>query len=140
MMEILRIGSAYEYVSIDLPEGDSGEGWIETRAEIVVDGFKGQIRPWFRWIELNRFANQLRLVFETLKGTAELLPCESQLILRLTCDKCGHISMKGNASSNIAGDNTLTFEIALDQTCLAEPLRVLEVWIATMEGKIPKEM
>ncbi len=134
-METLRIGSAYEYVSIELPQGSSGEGWFESRAEIIVVGFQGQIRPWFLWTELDRFASGLRKLHDSLKGTAELLPCEAQLILELTCDNCGHIILTGNASSNIAGDNRLSFEIALDQTYLSEPLRVLEGWIASMKSE-----
>lgn len=139
-MEQLRIGSAYEYVSIELPQGISVEGWIESRAEIVVDGFQGQILPWFQWIDFVRFAASLRKLHETLKGTAELRPCEAQLTLELTCDNCGHVTMKGNASSNIAGDNILTFEISLDQTFLAEPIRVLESWIDSMRDKFPEQI
>lgn len=57
-MELHRIGSVCKFVSIELPHGISSEGWIESRAEIIFDGFQGQIRPWFLWTE--RFVRDFR--------------------------------------------------------------------------------
>jgi hypothetical protein len=122
-METLRIGSVHEYLAISCPDGPSDEGWMRTRTEIVVDGFRAEIRPWFQSGDFVAFEAPLRKLYESLEGEAKLDPLEEQLVLTLNARTGGHILLTGEARSDWG--NRLTFEIEMDQSYLLEPLRVL---------------
>lgn len=128
-METIYIGTPCEFVSILFLEPLSEEGSVHADVEISVDGFQGRIRPFFEKADFERFANGLREVHRTLQGEAELRPRDEQFVLRLKAARGGHIELEGEAFSKAAYGNRLTFEIALDQTCLPEPIQALEKWL-----------
>ncbi len=130
-METLRIGSVHEYVTISFTDGPSDEGWIRTRTEIVVDGFRAEIRPWFESRDFVAFETPLRKLYESLEGEAKLDPLEGQLVLTMNARTGGHILVKGEARSD--WDNRLTFEFEMDQSYLPETLRVLHAMRETLE-------
>ena len=122
-METLRIGTETEFVSIELQGGFSEEGWIETRAEIVVDGFRADVRSWFHRYDFENFEVSLRELYRTLKGPVKLEQLSGQLKFELNVNISGHVHLTGEARSG--WDNRLTFEIGMDQSYLPETLRQL---------------
>jgi hypothetical protein len=109
----------------NLPEATGRDGWVETYVDIVVKGFRGSIRAFVEIDDLVRFREQLARLHDTLVGRAELAPSESQIMLTVEGNGHGGMSVKGTAYTEACDGNKLEFELALDQTFLVEPLRVL---------------
>lgn len=130
-MESIRIGTSYEFVTIRILAPATDDGWIQTEVEISVDGFQGRIRPFFQKADFERFLQDSKQLYRTLQGEAELRPRDEQFVIRLKAGRGGHIDLTGEAFSNATFGNRLTFEIAMDQTCLPESIKALEVWLET---------
>jgi hypothetical protein len=124
-MNTVQIGSDSEHLRITLPASYSIEGWAEATVEIVVQGFKGKLAPWVEAADLAIFASQLRVLYESLQGKAELRPREEQFILQVTARTLGHIQVSGEAWSHATYGSKLEFEFELDQSYLAQPLSEL---------------
>ena len=122
----LRIGGQAEYIRVLLPSSYSRDGWCQADVEVSVEGFKGNIRPWFEKADFAPFYAQLRTLYETLKGKAELTPLEAQFTLTVSADGLGHVTVDGTAWSQATWQNKLEFTLALDQTYLVEPLAQLK--------------
>jgi hypothetical protein len=132
-MTTIRIGSDSEHIRISLPISYSSEGWAEAEVEIRVNGFYGQIRPWVEAADFESFTSQLRVLYETVGGTAELRPREEQFVLRLSARSLGHIAVSGEAWSYATYGSKLEFEFELDQSYLAQPLSELELLHTTIQ-------
>ena len=92
-MTTIRIGSDSEHIRISLPTSYTSEGWAEVEVEIRVNGFYGQIRPWVEAADFESFTSQLRMLYATVGGTAELRPREEQFVLRFSARSLGHIAV-----------------------------------------------
>lgn len=114
----------------------TAEGWAEAEVEIRVNGFHGQIRPWVEADDFERFTSQLRALYGTVEGTAELRPREEQFVLRLSARPLGHIAVSGEAWSCATYGSKLEFEFELDQSYLAQPLSELELLRSTIQAKV----
>ena len=125
-MNIVQFGSDLEHIKIHIPESFLLEGWAQTSVEIKVNGFLGAISPYFEKGDFELFLPNLRRLFESLKGNAELIPLERQLVLRFEGRSCGHVSMYGTAWSQACYENKLEFCIEMDQSYLQVPLNALE--------------
>lgn len=125
-MNTVQFGSDSEHVRITLPDSYSTEGWAQADVEIAVQGFQGKLAPWVEAADFGIFASQLRVLYETLEGKAELRPMEEQFILLLTASTLGHIKVSGEAWSHATYGSKLEFEFELDQSYLAQPLSELE--------------
>jgi hypothetical protein len=131
-MNTIQFGSDLEHVRISLPGSYSTEGWAQANVEIAVQGFQGKLAPWVESAALSTFASQLRELYVSLTGKAELRPIEGQFILLLTASSLGHIKVSGEAWSHATFGSKLEFEFELDQTFLAHPLLELERAQATV--------
>ena len=115
-----------EHVTIGPIGDDNGEDWFHAEAIISVNGFKGNITPYFEISDLNRFYTQLVKLYEKLKGEAELNPIEGQFYLKLIGDGMGHIQVEGKAYTHATYGSYLNFEFEVDQTHLPKLIKSLE--------------
>jgi hypothetical protein len=68
--------------------------------------------------ELGRFAHEVRKVYKSLTGTAELNPIEPNLILTLKGDGKGHVEVTGRGINHFGSGTSLQFRFDIDQTYL----------------------
>ncbi len=123
---VKRTVSGYE----SQPSGDSHEdNWLMVDVSVAVGGFRGRFQATFRTAELTEFRDQLMALYKSLKGEAKLITMEAQLLLSLTGNGRGDISLKGEAWDQPGIGNRLSFGIDLDQTHLASTLRELDAVI-----------
>lgn len=130
-MTVAHLGSDSEYVKINFKPPFSSEGWCQAEVEIAVSGFHGKIQPWLDGTEVERFVEQLALMYKLLKGGAELKPLEEQIVLRLEAISNGHIRAKGVAWSDATYGNKLEFELDLDQSYLPSFIDQLQTVLKT---------
>jgi hypothetical protein len=130
-MNVVHIGSGSEYFEIRLPSSYSSEGWAQAEVEVSVHCFQGTIRPWVEAADFERFATQLRVLYDSLQGEAVFAPVEQQVVLKVTGTTGGHIHITGEAWSQATYENRLTFTIELDQSYLQAPLQELERIVAS---------
>ena len=126
-MNIINFGSESEYVKLEIPPSFSTECWAQISVEIRVNCFNGTINPWIDSADIELFTVGLRKLYETLKGEAEFLPLEKQLILKFESKTGGKVSITGIAWSQATYENKLEFHLELDQTYLQLPLKSLEI-------------
>lgn len=129
-MNIIHFGTDSEYIKITLPGSYSTEGWAKADVEIAVRCFHGSINPWVEATDLERFANKLRTLYESLQGEAEFSPLDRQFTLKFVGAAGGHVHVTGEAWSQATYENKLEFTLELDQSYLLTPLRDLESLLA----------
>ena len=83
-MNHIRIGDGSEYVLFELLSHEVTDGWYEMRASVAVPGFNSSVNAFLEPIDFAQFEQQLKVPYDTLQGTAELHPCESQINVVLT--------------------------------------------------------
>lgn len=116
-----------EGIAIDLPERAQGrDGWFDAPVEVKVSGFVGTISAYFEIDDFVRFREGWISLHQTLTGTAELSHRERQLALSLHGNGRGAIQIRGVAYAHPTHGSKLDFEFKIDQTFLAEPMRVLD--------------
>jgi hypothetical protein len=99
--------------------GDYWDGnWLTCEVRLYAGGFRGNFQANLRTDELERFAAQVRTLYDDLKTPALLEPMEEQLVLRLEGDGRGHVYCRGEARDVAGTGNLLRFELQLDQTQL----------------------
>jgi hypothetical protein len=125
-MTTVHFGTQSEFVRMEISPTFTREGWVTAVAEISVKGFQGTIRPSFETHDFLSFFRQLQELYRTLKGEAVFTPREEQLTLRIVAATGGRMHLSGEAWSEAKYGNKLEFELELDQTFLAEPLKQLE--------------
>ena len=68
---------------------DSGN-WIDTTIEVAAGSFRGEFEALLRAEEFARFRDQLRVLYETLKGGAKFETMEKPLAIEIEGDGKGH--------------------------------------------------
>jgi hypothetical protein len=116
-----------EHISIGPIGCISHEGWFQSPVEIIVNGFEGNINPYFEIQDIIRFHDELQKLYDTLEGVVELKPIEGQFGFTLTADRKGHIEVKGFAYTHATYGSCLKFEFDLDQTYLPTLIRSLNL-------------
>jgi len=134
-MNEIRIGSALEFVKIELPSVFSSEGWAQASVEIKTNYFHGTLSPWVDARDFSLFANSLSILYRTLKGTAYFETTEGQISFKLEAKSSGRIEMSGVAWSEACYGSRLEFEISLDQTFIQEPLNRLEAHLLAAKAR-----
>ena len=93
--------------------------WLVCEIRVRAGGFRGRFEANLRTDELERFASQVRRLYDDLKTIARLEPMERQLTLELQGDGRGHVHCIGRARDVVSGTgNMLEFHLDLDQTLL----------------------
>ena len=113
-MHKLDIGTATEFLRFEIePEYP---GWLKAQVTIQVRGFRGVVVASFESGDFEAFERQLRVLNETLSGTADFSSRENQVVFSLRGDALGHIEVTGEAWSQPCYENKLEFEFNIDQT------------------------
>jgi hypothetical protein len=137
-MNTWSIGHAEkEYLRIELlspPAKDEGYDWISARAIIDVGGFHGDTTIMITLTDMARFAQQVRSLYDTLKGEAEFRTIEDQIYIKLTTDGLGHITASGYLADQAGMGNRLSFKIEFDQTVLQKTLAELDSAVEVSSG------
>lgn len=115
--EILIGSQCGDRVSITI-SSQGFESWHSAEIEIHCDGWVGHIRGSFMAGELGRFAHEVRKLYKSLAGTAELHPIEPNLILTLKGDGKGHVEVTGTGTNHFESGTSLQFRFDIDQTYL----------------------
>ncbi|CAH1191241.1 conserved hypothetical protein [Candidatus Nitrotoga sp. BS] len=128
--------SAHERVEVTVlgyerqPSGDyQDDNWLTVEVSLAVGGFRGRFQASFLTAEITEFRDQLVALNKSLKGEAKLVTIETQLLLSLTGNGRGGISLKGEAWDQPGVGNQLAFGLNLDQTHLANTLQQLDAAI-----------
>jgi hypothetical protein len=132
-----RFGNDSGLVQIEIAEDQSpGSKTHQENAslianiEIRVPGFLGRISEFLDLYILKNFVWELRRLYDTLQGQAELHPLDDDFVVKLKAGRAGLIEVSGHAYSFSTGVNKLSFEFDIDQTFLSEPLAELERFLA----------
>jgi hypothetical protein len=134
-MNEIRIGSASEFIKIEMPSVFSSEGWAQASVEIKTSHFHGALIAWVEDRDFSLFENSLSILYHTLKGVASFETTEGQITFKLEAKSGGQIEMSGIAWSEACYGSRLEFEISLDQTFLQEPLNKLEAYSFASKAK-----
>ena len=102
------------------------DNWLTVEIRVQAGGFHGKAGAAIVTDELFRFASQLRLLYETLSGSAEFTTMDEQLSLRLAGDGKGHIELRGTVADQPGIGNRLQFTLQFDQSQLGTSIRELE--------------
>ena len=130
-------GSDRERVEVDIlryerkPVGEYwDDNWLTVQVSVHAGEFHGKVNAAIFTGELVAFMNQLRPLFETLRGSAEFTTMEGQLKMRLIGDGKGHIELRGEAADEPGVGNLLSFILRFDQSQLGRSTHELEKVIA----------
>lgn len=98
--------------------------WLSTTTNVKIGCFSGTINDQcVRVEELLNFQNELSNLYKTCSGTAYFSTIENWLSFEIKGDGRGHFSCRGKITDN--NENTLSFNIELDQTFLPKILNNL---------------
>jgi len=115
----IRIGGKdAEFVSIRRVGRNDREDWFYTEVEVRTEGLQGKIRASFRRGELSRFAEEIEVLYQKLRGEATLEPLEPHLTLSFAGDGKGHIEVMGTAQATLGSGTKLAFSLSVDQISL----------------------
>ena len=126
----IQFGSPSEHVCLELPDSLLETQAEFIRAEIVLPRFRGEIKPWIEFESLQSFTAELRALYDSLIGSAELRPLDQQLLLSFHAQPAGHVQLLGEAWAEATYGSRLSFELELDQSFLLMPLQTLESMLA----------
>ncbi|WP_237132373.1 hypothetical protein [Pseudohongiella sp. O18] len=108
-------GEDAEYIRVENLR-DNGDGWFSADVRLSVGGFAGSYPADFNSWAFSDFQAQLDKLYRTVSGSACFTSYESQLELELTCDRLGHVLLRGEATDEAGTGNTLRFRLDLDQS------------------------
>jgi hypothetical protein len=131
-MSVLRFqigGDEHEFLRVEV-KAANGDGWLPSRIAVCAGAFHGEFPGDLDVWAFSRFADQVRELHKTLKGTAVFSTYEGQLELALVGDGLGHISVNGEAMDFAGTGNKLVFRLGIDQTQLPALLKDLESIVA----------
>jgi hypothetical protein len=125
--------SEQERIEIDIlryectPVGDYyDDNWLTSEIRVDAGGFRGRVDASILTNELVEFLKQLRILHDTLGGTAQFVTLEEQLHLLLTGDGKGHIDLVGDVADQPGIGNRLHFTFQFDQSQLGTSIREIE--------------
>lgn len=107
------------------------DNWLRVSVNIRAGAFSGTFEGAFLAPEFSDFRDRLRILHETLRGTASFSTLEGQLSLELVGDGLGHVALKGVALDAPGIGNKLAFHLDLDQGHLATALLGLDKVVET---------
>lgn len=132
MIEI-RIANETEYLLITVQNysypsaTDFYDGnWLNTYLELQVGTFKCKTNASLRTDELAGFHQDLKQVFDELRGSAVFVPMEPWVNLNVHVNEQGHFIVKGSMKDDLSKANTLEFEIKTDPSYIKKTLEALK--------------
>jgi hypothetical protein len=100
--------------------------WLTAGLTVKVGSFEGKVSGHIRAEELVSFNRDLQTLFQKLTGEAAFKTMEDWLMIRVECNKLGHIKITGFVLDDHIDGNTLNFTLSTDQTFLPAPMRQIE--------------
>ena len=92
--------------------------WLVSSVKVQAGAWSGSFRALLRAEEFEQFLSQTEQLYKDLEGTAEFIPMEPWIIVKLTGNKLGQIAVEGEACDKVGIGNTLKFHLQIDQTYL----------------------
>jgi len=114
------------YIKITPLDLNETQGWFQADIQIKVNCFSGGVDVYIEHHDLQNFHSQLKNLYKTLKGSAELIPTERQFIMKLSGNGRGQINVEGEAFEKATYGSCLQFDFELDQTYLPEFIESLK--------------
>lgn len=102
------------------------DNWLTVEIRVRAGRFRGKASATIITGELTKFLSELRLLHQTLRGTAALKTMEEQLSLRIVGDGKGHIELRGEVADQPGIGNRFHFTLQFDQSQLGASIRELE--------------
>jgi len=125
--------SQHERIAVDVTRYErdasgepSDDNWLIVQIEVSAGGFRGNTDADIMTGEMARFASQVRPLYDTLSGVADLNTLEGQLQLHLSGDGKGHIDLEGEVHDHAGIGNRLRFSFQFDRSQLAQSIRQLD--------------
>ena len=133
-MEEFTIYAGADFIKIKManvygfPENTCHWGGYDVQAgiEIKSENFHVKSSFWISTAEIYDFTQELKLCYNTLNGSANLISYEGNLKLVGEFDGIGHVNFKGYFSEQNEWANELNFEFMSDQTFIRSTLDELE--------------
>jgi hypothetical protein len=103
--------------------------WLRTSVVAHVGGFTGSYATDLRADEFRKFCEELRQLYQTLRGDATFETLEGQVVLVFSGDGLGHVAVKAELMDRAGTANLLRCAFDIDQTYLPaiiESLRTLD--------------
>jgi hypothetical protein len=100
--------------------------WLKCDISVATGGFKGRVDAALRAEDFVGFLEQLRQLYESLKGRAEFATMEGWLSIEMIGDGRGHIVTTCELLDRPGIGNRLKFKIGMDQTFLPPIIAGLE--------------
>lgn len=122
-------GDDHERLGVEVLRS-AGDGWLASRVELRVGGFQGKFSCSLDCWAFERFAREVRDLWETLQGTAQFATYEGQLELSLIGDGLGHVRVEAQATDEAGTGNCLTFRLHIDQAALQALMSSLDAIVA----------
>ncbi|MEO5675377.1 MAG: hypothetical protein ABIQ74_12090 [Chitinophagales bacterium] len=101
-------------------ELDWDHNWIITNVTVKGGKFSGQFEAAFMTVDFEKFKQELRLLYDNLKGYAAFSGIEGQLELKIIGDGLGHFEVDVAAADQPPIGGQLKFRMAFDQTSIHE--------------------
>lgn len=111
-----------------------GYDWITAKATIRAGGFFGRVDLMISKGDMVSFMDQLKPVYENLKGHAEFSTLEDQLRILVKVNDMGHVKVSGYLKDDPSLPNTLNFHFEYDQTLLWHTISEIDEALFEMEG------
>jgi hypothetical protein len=118
--EVLIGNRGGDHISIRVRPEPNSEGWFGAVVEIRCDGWHSLLGANFYRDELKRFAEEIRILYRDLSGTALLQPIEPFITLKFEGDGKGHVVVDGVARKSLSVATKLAFQFEIDQTYLPQ--------------------
>lgn len=97
---------------------DWDNNWITTTVKVIGGNFSGEYEAMFMTIDYEKFKQELRLLYDNLKGVANFSGLEGQLELKIIGDGLGHFEVNVKACDQPGYGGQLTFTMTFDQTLI----------------------
>ena len=94
------------------------DNWLCCTVAVRAGELGGEFQASLLTAELEELRQGLMQLYDTLQGECVFEPMEKQLVLRVACDRLGAIRVTGAATPQPGSGNSLSFDLAMDQTCL----------------------
>ncbi|MBM7572358.1 hypothetical protein [Aquibacillus albus] len=113
MNDIKLIAENGEYIIFYIDEEFFKYG--KSEIEIKVSNYHVRGLVWFSFGELSKFAKELKLMYEKMKGNVVLVDSECNVDITFSLNQRGYFVLKGRYKENLAKDNELIFELETTQ-------------------------
>ena len=100
--------------------------WLVANVSLKVGGFSGSFEADLRTTDFTHFESELRTLYRSLSGQAELTTDQGQLAITVTGDGHGHFEARCAARDEAGVGNSLNFTLLFDQTEIPAILTQLE--------------